>query len=133
MFIARIDSEGELEYVNCGHVLPLIVSHGESEIKIMRPNVSNLPVGLIPDAAYECGSGRLAPGDRLILVTDGVTEAENSTGEFFDNPRLEDVACNSCDMEDIFAAISEFRGTTPLTDDCTVVDLLYTGHRPHSA
>ncbi len=132
MFIARIDSEGELEYVNCGHVLPLIVSHGEPEIKIIRPDVSNLPVGLIPGAAYECGRGRLEPGDRLILVTDGVTEAENSTGEFFDNPRLEDVASRSCDMEDIFAAISEFRGTTPLTDDCTVVDLLYTGHRPHS-
>jgi hypothetical protein len=34
-------------------------------------------------------------------------------------------------MEDIFSAISEFRGTTPLTDDCTVVDLLYTGPREH--
>src|SRR5882762_7355667 len=131
MFIARIDSEGELEYVNCGHVLPLIICHGEPEIKIIRPNVSNLPVGLIPGAAYECGQGRLSPGDRLILVTDGVAEAENSTGEFFDNPRLEEVAVKSCDMEDIFAAISEFRGTTPLTDDCTVVDLLYTGPRGH--
>jgi serine phosphatase RsbU (regulator of sigma subunit) len=129
MFIARIDSEGVLEYVNCGHVLPLIISHGEAERKILRPDVGNLPVGLIPGAAYECGHARLAPNDRLILVTDGVTEAENSTGEFFDNPRLEEVALASCDMEDIFAAISAFRGTTPLTDDCTVVDLLYTGPR----
>ena len=127
MFIARIDADGNLEYVNCGHVLPLIISHGGSEIKVVRPDVSNLPVGLIPGAAYECGRGKLAPNDRLILVTDGVTEAENSTGEFFDNPRLEEVAAQSCDMEDIFNAINGFRGTTPLTDDCTVVDLLYTG------
>ena len=127
MFIARIDSEGDLEYVNCGHVLPLIISAGGSEVKVVRPDVSNLPVGLIPGAAYECGRGRLGPGDRLILVTDGVTEAENSEGEFFDNERLEEVAARSCDMEDIFAAINGFRGTTPLTDDCTVVDLLYTG------
>ena len=129
MFIARIDAEGVLEYVNCGHVLPLIISHGGAERQILRPDVGNLPVGLIPGAAYECGHAKLAPNDRLILVTDGVTEAENSTGEFFDNPRLEEVAITSCDMEDIFAAINKFRGITPLTDDCTVVDLLYTGPR----
>jgi len=129
MFIARIDAEGELEYVNCGHVLPLIIACGGAQPQILRPEVSNLPVGLIPGAVYECGHARLAPNDRLLLVTDGVTEAENSAGDFFDNPRLEEVAATSCDMEDIFAAISAFRGTTPLTDDCTVVDLLYTGPR----
>jgi serine phosphatase RsbU (regulator of sigma subunit)/pSer/pThr/pTyr-binding forkhead associated (FHA) protein len=127
MFIARIDSDGMLEYVNCGHVLPLIISRGGPAPQILRPNLSNLPVGLIPGAVYECGHARLAPNDRLILVTDGVTEAENSAGEFFDNLRLEEVAATSCDMEDIFSAIAAFRGTTPLTDDCTVVDLLYTG------
>ena len=128
MFVARIDADGNLEYVNCGHVLPLIVCRSGSEPKVLRPDVSNLPVGLIPGAAYECGRGHLKPNDRLILVTDGVTEAENATGEFFDNPRLEAVAAVSHDMEDIFAAISAFRGVTPLTDDCTVVDLLYTGN-----
>ena len=136
--------EGEIIAVGNGKILedgkvrPLDIKPGDrvlfskyagTEIKIVRPDVSNLPVGLIPGAAYECGHGRLAPNDRLILVTDGVTEAENCTGEFFDNPRLEEVAARSCDMEDIFAAISEFSGTTPLTDDCTVVDLLYTGPR----
>jgi serine phosphatase RsbU (regulator of sigma subunit) len=129
MFIARIDAGGNLDYVNCGHVLPLILSRSGEVPQVLRPDVSNLPVGLIPGAAYECGHARLAPNDRLILVTDGVTEAENAGGEFFDNHRLEQVALTSCDMEDIFAAISTFRGSTPLTDDCTVVDLLYTGPR----
>jgi sigma-B regulation protein RsbU (phosphoserine phosphatase) len=127
MFIARIDSAGDLEYVNCGHVLPLIVSRSGSEPRIVRPEVSNLPVGLLPDVVYECGHCRLAPGDRLLLVTDGVTEAENCEGEFFDNHRLEAVAATSSNMEDIFAAIATFRGATPLGDDCTVVELLYTG------
>jgi len=127
MFVARIDADGNLEYVNCGHVLPLIVCRSGSEPKVLRPDVSNLPVGLIPGVTYECGRGHLKPNDRLILVTDGVTEAENASGDFFDNPRLEAVAAVSHDMEDIFAAISAFRGVTPLTDDCTVVDLLYTG------
>jgi serine phosphatase RsbU (regulator of sigma subunit) len=94
---------------------------------VSRPEVSNLPVGLLPGAVYESGNFRLASGDRLLLVTDGVTEAENNTGEFFDNHRLDAAAAGGTSMEDIFSAIADFCGATPLSDDCTVVDLLYTG------
>jgi phosphoserine phosphatase RsbU/P len=127
LFIARIDAEGELEYVNCGHVLPLIISKSNPDAPIKRPDIGNLPVGLLPSAVYESGRCRLAPGDRLLLVTDGVTEAENSSGEFFDNHRLDTVAASSCGMEDIFAALADYCGATPLSDDCTILDLLYTG------
>ena len=128
LFIARVDSGGEVEYVNCGHVVPLIISGVASgEAQIRRPEIGNLPVGLIKDAVYESGTFHLAPGDRLLLVTDGVTEAENAEGEFFDNPRLDAIAAKSKSMEDIFGAIADFCGATPLNDDCTVVDLLYTG------
>jgi serine phosphatase RsbU (regulator of sigma subunit) len=61
-----------------------------------------------------------------VLVTDGVTEAENAEGEFFDNERLE-VAAKKGNMQDIFAAVSEFCGNTPLSDDCTVVEMVYSG------
>jgi serine phosphatase RsbU (regulator of sigma subunit) len=61
------------------------------------------------------------------MVTDGVTEAENATGEFFDNERLEEVAARSSSLEDIFSAVSSFCSGTPLGDDCTVVELVYTG------
>jgi serine phosphatase RsbU (regulator of sigma subunit) len=69
----------------------------------------------------------LHSGDRLVLVTDGVTEAENASGEFFDNYRLEEVAAQSGNLEQILAAVSVFCDGTPLSDDCTVVDLLYSG------
>jgi serine phosphatase RsbU (regulator of sigma subunit) len=61
-----------------------------------------------------------------VLVTDGVTEAENSTGEFFDNHRLEEAA-KAGNMQAIFAAISQFCGNTPLSDDCTVVEMVFSG------
>jgi serine phosphatase RsbU (regulator of sigma subunit) len=61
------------------------------------------------------------------LVTDGVTEAENARGDFFDNERLEAVAANGTSLEDIFGAVATFCGGTPLGDDCTVVELVYTG------
>jgi serine phosphatase RsbU (regulator of sigma subunit) len=122
LIIARLRRDGELEYVNCGHIPPLFVCGGE----VIRPSHGNLPVGLIPGATYESDRYSLHPGDRLVLVSDGVTEAENSQGEFFDNERLE-IAAKKGTMKDIFDAVSQFCAGTPLSDDCTVVELVYSG------
>ena len=123
VIVARIHPDGEVEYVNCGHVPPLLVSRQQ----VNRPTHGNVPVGLLKDAVYESDRCRLNPGDRLVLVTDGVTEAENARGEFFEDSRLEVVAARSQSLEDIFNAVADFCNGTPLSDDCTVVDLLYTG------
>jgi phosphoserine phosphatase RsbU/P len=122
LILARVRSDGELEYVNCGHIPPLIVS-GE---RVERPEHGNLPVGLLPGAEYSSARVQLKSGDRLILVTDGVTEAQDASGEFFEDSRLE-VAAKTGSLEDIFAAISNFCCGTPLGDDCTVVELSFTG------
>ena len=121
--IMRIRNNGELEYVNCGHVPPLLVSGGQ----VIRPAHGNLPVGLLSEATYEGDRVHLNPGDRFIMVTDGVTEAENAHGEFYDNERLEAVASRSPTLEDIFASVADFCAGTPLGDDCTVVEVQYTG------
>jgi serine phosphatase RsbU (regulator of sigma subunit) len=123
VIIARVRPDGELEYVNCGHVPPLVVSSH----KVNRPTHGNLPVGLLKDATYESDRVRLKAGDRLVLVTDGVTEAENARGEFYEDWRLEAVAAKSESLDDIFSDIATFCSGTPLNDDCTVVELLYTG------
>jgi serine phosphatase RsbU (regulator of sigma subunit) len=120
--IARLRRDGELEYVNCGHIPPLFVCGDE----VIRPSHGNLPVGLMPDVTYESDRYSLHAGDRLVLVSDGVTEAEDPSGEFFDNERLE-VAAKKGTMKDIFDAVSHFCAGNPLSDDCTVVELLYSG------
>ena len=123
VIIARVNREGEMEYVNCGHLPPLLISNHQ----VQRPPHGNLPVGLLADATYESACSKLTPGDRVVLVTDGVTEAENARGDFFDTERLEAVAAKCCSLDDIFAALGTFCGGTPLSDDCTVVELVYTG------
>jgi serine phosphatase RsbU (regulator of sigma subunit)/pSer/pThr/pTyr-binding forkhead associated (FHA) protein len=123
MIIARLRSDGDLEYVNCGHIPPVWICGTE----VLRPSHGNLPVGLLGDATYSSDRCQMRPGDRLILVTDGVTEAENARGDMFDSERLERVAGKSKSMEDIFTAVADFCGGTPLNDDCTVVELAYTG------
>src|SRR5579871_2637389 len=122
VLLARLRKDGELEYVNCGHVPPLLVCRGE----VMRPPHGNVPVGLLPDATFESASCQMKSGDRFILVTDGVTEAENAMGDFFEDFRLEAAAAKSPTLEGIFGAVSEFCAGNPLSDDCTVVELCYT-------
>ena len=121
LVLARLRRDGELEYVNCGHIPPLLICNGE----VIRPSHGNLPVGLIGDATFDSDRSQLRPGDRLILVTDGVTEAENAEGEFFENERLEAVAGQRPGVDEIFAALSAFCSGVPLNDDCTVIELKY--------
>jgi len=124
--IMRVTPEGDMSYVNCGHIQPVLVRHGKAQ----RLVPANLPIGLLGDAKYESSSFKLEEGDRIILVTDGVTEAEDCTGEFFGEERLEQAASATEDacFEHVFASIKKFCGTTPLSDDCTLVELIYRGH-----
>ncbi|HZD30961.1 MAG TPA: SpoIIE family protein phosphatase [Candidatus Angelobacter sp.] len=121
LVIARISPGGEMELMNCGHVPPIVVS-GEKVIKLED---GNLPVGLIPFAQFTSAKHQLKPGDRIVVVTDGVTEAEDATGEFFGNDRLE--KCCPGGFEGIERAVTAFRGATPLSDDCTMTEILYRG------
>jgi phosphoserine phosphatase RsbU/P len=121
LLLARLRSDGDLEYVNCGHVQPLLICGKE----VMRLPHGNVPVGLLADATFESARCQLKSGDRFMLVTDGVTEAENSMGDFFEDSRLELAAANSPNWQGILSAVSEFCSGNPLNDDCTVVELVY--------
>src|SRR5580765_1380042 len=58
LVIAKLQRDGELEYVNCGHVPPLLVCNGE----VIRPAHGNLPVGLMAEATYESDTFQLHSG-----------------------------------------------------------------------
>jgi serine phosphatase RsbU (regulator of sigma subunit) len=121
LVVARLLGNGELELMNCGHVPPLLVS-GDTVTKLEE---GNLPVGLVPGAEFQVTRHQLKPGERLLLVTDGVTEAEDAEGEFFGNERLE--SCCHEGLAAIELAVTAFRGGTPLTDDFTITEMIYRG------
>jgi len=86
--VARLDiSTGRLRWINGGHPEPLIV-RGPS---LVRPPSCppNRPLGLQERTPTVCET-RLEPGDRLVLYTDGITEARSPGGEFFGEQRLAD-------------------------------------------
>jgi serine phosphatase RsbU (regulator of sigma subunit) len=121
--ILRLNDCGNVEYVNCGHVPPVMIRAG----MVVRLTESNLPVGLIPDVPFTTSRCQLRPQDRIILVTDGVTEAANPDDEFFGDERLELAAVGENPMESLFSALDTFCAGTPFSDDCTVVELTYLG------
>jgi serine phosphatase RsbU (regulator of sigma subunit) len=70
--IARVDLRtGSIEMVNAGHVLPLL-SRG-SALTALDLHV-DLPLGMFADSTYRSTSLSLEPGDRLVLLTDGMLE-----------------------------------------------------------
>jgi len=78
LFLGRLDTEsGVVEYANAGHPPPLWVRHdGVEEL-----GETDLLLGVVSHAEYTNRRVQLAPGDALILFTDGVSEAENAEGQ----------------------------------------------------
>ncbi len=122
MAVLRLSPEGHLEYINCGHVPPFLYSGG-----CVRLPESNLPVGLIEGAPFSSGTVQLQPGARVLIVTDGVTEAAAPDGEFYGEARLTAPEFESASLDDIFAQLERFAGALAADDDCTVLDVRYSG------
>lgn len=122
MAILRLAPNGHLEYINCGHVPPFLYSGGCS-----RLTESNLPVGLIEGAPFSSGTLQLQPGDRVLIVTDGVTEASAPDGEFYGEVRLTTPELANATLDTIFEEVERFAGALAADDDCTVMDVRYLG------
>jgi sigma-B regulation protein RsbU (phosphoserine phosphatase) len=121
---------GRLEYLNAGHPLPLLVSASASISALGEPR--NLPLGMV-EATFTQDEAVLQPGTRLVLVTDGVTDALSPGGEKFGSPRLQEVlsrgATNSSRnvVDAVARAVEEFRGARPPQDDVTILAVLNRG------
>lgn len=120
MLLMRLHDDGALEYMNCGHVQPRLCSN----TAVVRLKTGNLPVGLIPEAAYVCGTATLQPGSRIILVSDGFTEAEDAQGNTFGEERL-DTAASCSELQRIIQHMRDFCAAHPASDDCTIVQVSF--------
>lgn len=118
MVLARLRSDGHLNYINCGHVRPRICVNET----VLTLDQANPPVGLLPETQFESVDTQLTPGSRLLLVSDGFTEAEDPCGNFFgDNGLDRAVRCNG--VGEMLDLVRSFSQGMPATDDCTLVDI----------
>jgi hypothetical protein len=85
--LARLDTRtGVLTYLLAGHPPPLLIRNGRLEKRLGHPPRPPLGIGRGHPGAV--GTEQLRPGDRLLLYSDGITEARSTTGEFFGEQRL---------------------------------------------
>jgi len=121
MIILRLDRDGHLEYINCGQVHPLL----RTPAGIVRLTESNFPVGLLEDGGFKSYTTKMEPGTRLLLVTDGVTEAEDEQGDFFGTQGMEEAFKKSSSLEEIVEILSCYCGSAAANDDCTMVEIAF--------
>ena len=81
-------ASGTMTYCNCGHNAPLVLHKDANTFETLRP--CGPPLGILEDSDYVPRSIALAPGDVLVLYTDGITEAENAQKALFGTKRLEE-------------------------------------------
>lgn len=123
LVLARLNRDGDLEYVNCGHVTPILVRGN----RVSRLEEASVPVGLMPDAVYTSSRVKLQPTDHLVLFSDGITEAQNEKGEFYGDERLQAAVISHSPVETLLQSVIQFCAESAFEDDCTVVDLVYKG------
>jgi sigma-B regulation protein RsbU (phosphoserine phosphatase) len=115
---------GLLRYANAGHNPPLVVRAAGTVEELAATGV---PIALLPAAAYEAAEIHLAPGDSLLLYTDGIVEANDPEAEEYGNDRLANLcrrhSQSSC--ADLAAALDadleSFVRGIPFADDRTLV------------
>ena len=124
-----VSPNGSFSYCNAGQEPPLVIQRdGVRWLETGGP-----VVGLIPFATYEYETLSLAPGDIVVIVSDGVTEARSVENDEFGRDRLLETVrlCHGLKSEAVLdlllSAVNRFAAGAPQADDITILVLRYKG------
>ncbi len=127
-FYCTLGRDGCLHWVNAGHPPPILL-RGTGRLGSL--GATGMPLGMLEESEYTVEEMRLEPGDRIVIFTDGVTEAQNSAHEFFGLARLRQVVASHAQdgfhevHASVRAALDAFTGGAPQRDDVTLAVLEY--------
>ncbi|MCK5841093.1 MAG: SpoIIE family protein phosphatase [Candidatus Sabulitectum sp.] len=126
-FLAFIDIEsGDIEYCSAGHDPP-ILCQGKDFTTVDSLDQGGLILGIVADAEYQIGRINIAPGGRMLLYTDGITETMSPSEEPFGVERLINILTRHCDqsgesiIETIGSLLELFRDRGDQEDDVTAL------------
>jgi serine phosphatase RsbU (regulator of sigma subunit)/pSer/pThr/pTyr-binding forkhead associated (FHA) protein len=125
LFLLQVHPDGHCTYVNAGHI-PTYVYRAASAAVEELPGRDTI-VGMFEDVTYEEHTMQLEPGDMVVILSDGLTEAQNAAGEFFEEERLVKLIAQSGSnpvsvvQERILQAIEAFVRGHEQSDDLTLV------------
>lgn len=122
--ILDLDS-GRLVYTNAGHNRPLWLHAATGAVEEL--DAQGIALGSLSGIELEEGVVDLAPGDSLLLYTDGISEAMNSQQQFFEEARLRTLFADASAhgpqqfLAGIVEAVAAFAGDAPQADDITLL------------
>lgn len=128
VFYCSVERGGAIEWINAGHPPPLIA---RADGRIEALPATGVPIGLFENASIQALTGTVNPGDRLVIYTDGLTEAVNAEREPFGMRRLRDVIStaprlSAAGLHDrILESVAAFTAGAEQRDDLTVAVLEY--------
>jgi sigma-B regulation protein RsbU (phosphoserine phosphatase) len=116
----------EFHYCNAGHNYPFLIrTNGET----VRLDIGGLVLGALEDFSFEESTIQFMPGDLLVIFSDGISEATNSSDDMYGEERLERFVVENRDrspadiIEAILDEVREYAELTPQSDDMTIVVL----------
>jgi phosphoserine phosphatase RsbU/P len=127
-FYCTVNHDGVLRWANAGHCEPYLVRNTGELITLAS---TGMPLGMLDTASYEVKEVRLLPGDKVVAYSDGMSEAENLDGKFFETWRMTEiikehpeVSCQQL-LRRLMAAVESFTGDAVQNDDITAVVIEY--------
>ena len=130
VFYCLLQKDGLMRWVSAGHC-PTIIARASGEVECL--NATSFPIGLFPNAEFPQEEARLTPGDKIVLYSDGVSEAEDFSEEQFGEDRLKEVVARNVQAtpRELFRAVRDdinvFTAGAPQRDDLTLLVLGYQG------
>lgn len=119
LMAAQLEPGGTLRLINCGHVPAILVEDGN----VTRVEDGDLPVGLMPGASFHTIERSFAPGSRLLILTDGISETENSAGAEYGYANLGHHLRSDDPIAAILSDVQSFSSNQEAQDDRTLVVL----------
>lgn len=128
MIYGNLDwQSGRVILTQAGHPRPIWLHRAGRRSELVGGG--GFPVGMLPEVEYDAITLDLAPGDRLFLYSDGVTECVNAHGEQFSEARLTELLKATADLpvaavsERVGQALREWKGDDNYQDDITLLIL----------
>lgn len=131
LFYGLLHESGVFSWVNAGHCTPVVVKPDGRSALI---DANGLPVGMIDGAQYTVQSASLDPGDKIVVYSDGLTDAQNLEGQFFGSRRvrrlIQDNALLDCRQlhDTLIESARAYTEGTFANDDITILVVEYMPH-----
>jgi sigma-B regulation protein RsbU (phosphoserine phosphatase) len=131
LLLATFDAgSGRLAYVRAGHLPPLLRRHSGEVEKLGM--LGGPPLGLLETAQHRSAAVAFAPGDQMLVVTDGITEALDAAGTQFGETRVREFLAQAQPgreepLAQLMAAVKRFEGGKAASDDIAAILFALTG------